>query len=161
MVALNPTGPEANVTAQGLPMTREVFERLEAEVERLMDSLPAIAAPVLADGVSEDAAPATVPAAWDFHLGAQRLDTLRRVLAQACVVQPDGTAIVGSRIQVRDDDGSLDTYTLVAPGEANARAGSISPESPLGRALLGRRVGERAEVAAPGGTRWVMVEQVD
>ena len=142
-------------------MTREVFQRLEAEVERLAGRLPAVAAPLLADGLSEDLVDSAVPAAWEVRLGTQRVDTLRQVLAQACVVEPNGTAVIGSRVVIRDDDGSLDTYTLVAPGEANARSGSISPESPLGKALLGRRGGEMAEVTAPGGTRWVKVEQVE
>ncbi len=160
MATLRPVEPDARATVPGLPMTREVFERLEAEVERLADSLPAVALPVLAAG-DEDAAVDHVPAAWELHLGAQRLATLRRVLAEARVVTPDGAAVVGSRVRIRDDDGSLDTYLLVAPGEADARSGSISPDSPLGRALLGRRAGETAEVSAPGGTRCVTVEQVD
>jgi transcription elongation factor GreA len=142
-------------------MTREVFHRLQAEVERLADDLPTIPTPVALDGMSEDVFITAVPVAWELHLGAQRLSTLRRVLAEAQVVTPDGTAVVGSRVLIRDDDGSLDTYTLVAPGEADARTGSISPDSPLGSALLGRRAGETAEVIAPSGTRWVTVEQVE
>ena len=152
---------DTSMTVRGLPMTREVLLRLEAEVERLADSLPALSVALPEDAISEDVFVDTIPAAWEVHVGAQRLDTLRRVLAHAHVVTPNGTAVVGSRVVVRDADGSLDAYTLVAPGEANARTGSISPESPLGRALLGRGPGEAVEVTAPGGTRWVTVEQVD
>jgi transcription elongation factor GreA len=160
MAAMNPVDLDTNTTTEGLPMTQEVLHRLEAEVARLADSLPAVAASVVVDDTSEDSVSPSVPAAWEFRLGAQRLDTLRRALARARVVQPNGTAVVGSRVVIRDDEGSLDAYTLVAPGEADARSGSISPDSPLGRALLGRRVGDTAEVAAPGGTRSVMVEQI-
>jgi transcription elongation factor GreA len=161
MAMQHPVEPDATAMVRGLSMTREVFHRLQAEVERLADDLPAVPTPVSLDGMSEDAFVTAVPAAWELHLGAQRLSTLRRVLAEARVVTPDGTAVVGSRVLIRDDDGSLDTYTLVAPGEADARTGSISPDSPLGSALLGRRAGETAEVIAPSGTRWVTVEQVD
>jgi transcription elongation factor GreA len=161
LMALNSVDRATNAIAGGLPMTRAVYQRLEAEVERLANSLPAVAATVLADDNSEAIVTVPVPAAWELYLGAQRLDTLRRALAQARVVEQDGVVIVGSRVQIRDDDGSLDAYTLVAPGEANARNGSISPESPLGAALLSRRVGETAEVTAPGGTRWVTVEHVE
>jgi transcription elongation factor GreA len=161
MVALNPVELDTNAVVGGLPMTREVFHRLEAEVSRLADSLPAVAARVAADENGEEFATSAVPAAWEFHLGAQRLGTLRRVLAQARVVEPDGIAVVGSRVVIRDDDGSLDTYTLVAPGEADARNGNISPESPLGSALLGRCAGQTATVTAPSGARRVTVEQVD
>ena len=160
MTALKSVDVGMNAIADGLPMIREVYQRLEAEVERLADSLPAIAATVLVDDTGDGIFTPSVPAAWDCQLGAQRLNTLRRVLAQAHVVEPNGTAVVGSRVVIRDDDGSLDTYTLVAPGEANARRGGISPESPLGKVLLGRRAGETVVVAAPGGTRRVTVEQV-
>jgi hypothetical protein len=158
MAMLNPVELDANATVGGLPMTREVFHRLGAEVERLADSLPAV---VVVDSAGEELITPAVPAVWEFHLGAQRLATLRRVLTQARVVEPDGTAVVGSRVVIRDDDGSLDTYTLVAPGEANARNGSISPDAPLGKAVFGRRAGETAEVTAPAGTRWVTVERVE
>ncbi len=161
MAMQNPVEPDTTATVRGLPMTREVFHRLQAEVERLADGLPTTPTVALTDGMAEDVFTAAVPAAWELHLETQRLNTLRRVLAEACVVTPDGTAVVGSRVVIRDDDGSLDTYTLVAPGEADARTGSISPDSPLGSALLGRRAGETAEVAAPSGTRWVTVERVD
>ncbi len=161
MAVRKPVEPESVTTVQGLPMTREVFHRLLDEVERLADSLPVVSTLVLTDDTSEDVYTAAVPIAWEHQRVAQRLDTLRRVLARAQVVTPDGAAVIGSRVRVRDDDGSVDAYLLVAPGEADARNGSISPESPLGKALLGRRAGETAEVAAPSGARWVTVEQVD
>jgi transcription elongation factor GreA len=161
MTTLNPVERHATATLRGLPMTREAFERLEAEVERLADGLPAVLAPLVVDGNGEDLFADSVPAAWELHVGAQRLATLRRALAQAHVVTPNGSAVVGSHVLVRDEDGSLDSYSLVAPGEADVRAGKISPDSPLGRALLGRGVGDTAEVAAPGGTRWVTVERVE
>jgi transcription elongation factor GreA len=161
MATMYPVDLNASAPAGKLPMTRDVLRRLEAEVERLADGLPAVAVLGYVDGASEELVPPVLPATWELHLGAQRLETLRRVLAQAHVVQPNGTVVVGSRVVIRDDDGALDAYTIVAPSEANTRTGSISPESPLGKALLGRRVGEAAEVVAPGGTRWVTVEQVE
>ena len=68
---------------------------------------------------------------------------------------------MGSRITVSDADGSLDTYVLMAPGEADPRAGHISPESPLGAALLERRAGDLVEVATPAGTRRIAVVSVE
>jgi transcription elongation factor GreA len=161
MAVRKPIEPDPNATVEGLPMTSEVFHRLLNEVEHLADSLPVVPTLALTDHMSEDVFTAAVPVAWEHRRVAQRLATLRRVLAEARVVAPDGAAVIGSRVLVRDDDGSVDSYLLVAPSEADARNGSISPESPLGRALLGRRAGGTAEVAAPSGTRWVTVEQVD
>jgi transcription elongation factor GreA len=142
----------------GLPMTRDAYRRLEAEIERLAEELRAARASALEVDNGPDAATPAVDG--QFHLLSQRLDSLRRVLPQARVVDPDGAAVVGSQVTVRDVDGSLDSYALVAPGEADLRAGRISPESPLGAALLGRRAGEEIEVLAPAGPRRVAVIEV-
>jgi transcription elongation factor GreA len=70
-----------------------------------------------------------------------------------CVVQ------VGSRVRVRDADGE-DEFALVAAEDVDTGANRISIESPLGRALLGRRVGDRVRFRAPGGVMGVTVVDV-
>jgi transcription elongation factor GreA len=76
-------------------------------------------------------------------------------LASAVVVHPepgDGELDVGELARVRDlDTGDLVEYRIVGAGEANPAAGSISYTSPVGSALLGRRVGEVIEVEVPSG----------
>jgi len=52
---------------------------------------------------------------------------------------------------VRHADGESETYELVAPGEADTRLGRITPESPLGAALLGRREDDVAHMGTPTG----------
>ena len=89
------------------------------------------------------------------------MEALQRLLSAAQVVPQDGVVIMGSRVVVRDADDSTDSYTLVAPGEADPRAGRISFESPLGRALLGGRAGETAAVSAPDGVRSVTIVEVE
>jgi transcription elongation factor GreA len=68
---------------------------------------------------------------------------------------------VGSTAVVRGDDGDAQTYVIVSPAEASPRAGRISSESPIGRALLGRRIGESVVIPAPGGSFTVVIESVD
>ena len=51
----------------------------------------------------------------------------------------------------KNDDGEQETWTLVRPEEANTLDGTISTESPVGSALVGRRVGDSAVVTTPGG----------
>jgi transcription elongation factor GreA len=63
-------------------------------------------------------------------------------------------------VRVRDGDGE-DDITLVSDDEANAGANRISAQSPLGRALLGRRAGDRVMFRAPGGLMGVTVLAVD
>jgi len=83
-----------------------------------------------------------------------RIEELERLLARAEVIDPtigDGAVRLGSRVTLRSDDGEVETWTVVAPEEAKAQTGSISTESPVGRALLGCRRGDTPTVTTPGG----------
>ncbi|MGH7805532.1 MAG: GreA/GreB family elongation factor [Candidatus Binatia bacterium] len=67
---------------------------------------------------------------------------------------PEGVAAYGSRVTVEDtDEGERAVYRLVFPEEVDASAGDISMSSPLGRALMNRRVGDAIEVVTPKGKR--------
>lgn len=66
---------------------------------------------------------------------------------------PEGQVGFGTWVTVEGEDGACATWRLVGPDEADARKGSISALSPLGRALLGRTEGEVVEVELPGGVR--------
>jgi transcription elongation factor GreA len=136
---------------RAMPMTQDVFTRLEAEAERLVEQLPQLQAQAREHGVSGDPRSPTVLAAGDLHLASRRLEMLRRVLEDAEVVEPDGRVLIGSRVTVRHADGEIETYELVAPGQADARQGRISPDSPLGAALLGRREDDVTYMEAPAG----------
>jgi transcription elongation factor GreA len=93
-----------------------------------------------------------------------RIIRLRERLIAATIVDEvpsDGSAHFGSTITIRDDQTGRDiTYTLVGSSEANAAAGKLSAESPVGRALLGRGVGDAAKVATPRGERTFTVVAV-
>ena len=60
-----------------------------------------------------------------------------------------------------DDEGEEITYKLVGPAEADPMSGKISNESALGKALIGRQVGDNVEVQSPNGTRTVRIVRVD
>ena len=57
----------------------------------------------------------------------------------------------GARVCVRDPEGAESCWTIVDPAEANTRQGKISDQSPIGAAVIGKRVGERVHVSAPVG----------
>lgn len=57
----------------------------------------------------------------------------------------------GARVVVEDEDGARKTYTLVGPDESDPEAGALSFQSPIGRALMKRRVGDIVTVRRPAG----------
>ena len=59
---------------------------------------------------------------------------------------------VGTRVRVKDvDHGDVDTYEIVGSAEADPANSRLSNESPVGRALIGRKKGETVEVSVPAG----------
>lgn len=80
----------------------------------------------------------------------RRIRYLQKRLPDLKVVRdrPDGGAVYfGAYVEVRDDAGATREYRIVGPDEANAGSGSISIDSPVARALLGKRVSDAVEVA--------------
>ena len=83
-----------------------------------------------------------------------RILTLENMLRNAVIIKEEGpreTVGLGSRVTVVEGDGPPETYHIVGSAEADPAKGLISNESPLGRALMGRKVGEKAVVNAPDG----------
>src|SRR5919199_1707879 len=66
-------------------------------------------------------------------------------------VERDGTVRIGCRVTVKDAEGETETWTIVAPAEASTRNRKISNQSPMGAALMGKRVGDQVSVHAPAG----------
>ncbi|HIX33070.1 transcription elongation factor GreA [Gemmiger sp. An120] len=62
---------------------------------------------------------------------------------------------VGSHVKIEDEDGDVDEYDIVGSTEADPMNGKISDESPVGAGLLGKKVGETAEIQLPNGATCV------
>jgi transcription elongation factor GreA len=87
-----------------------------------------------------------------------RLNQLRRRVAEMSMVDfskiPRGRVGLGSTVVVLDTQREEEvTYYLVTTEEADAANGRISTTSPIGRALLGKEVGDVAKVQSPGGSK--------
>ena len=84
-----------------------------------------------------------------------RILTLEEQLRKAIIIEgnhPRGVVGVGSHVTVQEHDvDEPEKYHVVGSAEADPANGKISNESPLGKALLGKRVGEKAVVQAPDG----------
>jgi transcription elongation factor GreA len=86
-----------------------------------------------------------------------RIATLEERLAHARVIEPDeitsDVVSIGTRVRLKDMDANETIeYTIVGSAEANPAEHRLSNESPVGRAILGKKKGEVVEVSAPRGT---------
>lgn len=98
------------------------------------------------------------------HIEAQIAD-MEDKLARAVVIDPktlSGDKVVfGATVHLLDEDDKPVTYQIVGEVEADAKNGRISYNSPLGRALISRRVGEEVEVVTPSGDRSYQINAVE
>jgi transcription elongation factor GreA len=140
------------LTADGAAQMREELEHLkgperQAIAKRLRDAIQ------MGD-LSENA---------DYHKAKEdqaflegKIQELEYILKNAEII--DDTAIdretvqVGVHVTIQEDDFPPETYFLVGAKEADPRNGRISHESPIGKALIGKRVGEEAEAVTPNGS---------
>lgn len=81
---------------------------------------------------------------------------LEEVVANARILDESkldaSKALVLSKVKIKNTgNGSVMTYLLVAENEADLKAGKISVSSPIGKGLLGKKVGETAEIVVPSG----------
>src|SRR5512136_1350634 len=148
-------------------ITPEGFRRIAAEHERIWTVLrPRIVAEVEAAAALGDRSENA-----EYIYGKRKLRELDRRLRELSermdsltVVEPkphpSGRAYFGAWVTVEHDDGQERTYRLVGPDETDARAGLISVEAPLGRALLGKREGDVAVVQRPAGPAELTVVEV-
>lgn len=94
-----------------------------------------------------------------------RVQSLERILANAIVIEegtaPSGFVRLGSRVTVTGPEGEDEVYVIVGSAEADPKTGRISNESPIGRALIGHKVGDRVSVMAPGGSFDLVVKELN
>lgn len=90
----------------------------------------------------------------------RQLEALLRT-AEVRAATDDGTVQVGSVVKVVDEDGDEMTYFVATPENKVAGLLLASPDGPLGRALIGARVGDTVSYEAPGGTFSVRVESIE
>jgi len=148
-------------------LTREGLKKLEEELEHLRTVRRAQVAERLhnaqEDGeLIENAEYEDAKNEQAFVEG--RILTLEAMLSNAVIIKgegPDGVVALGSKITVKENGGRPEVYMLVGAAEASPKEGRISNESPLGRALLGRRVGDEVKVNAPAGTLSFRVVAID
>jgi transcription elongation factor GreA len=145
-----------------IPLTVAGVEKLKAELQRLKSvERPAVIAAITEarshGDLSENAEYDAAKERQGFVEG--RISRLEANLALAHVVDPtsidaDGRIVFGATVDLEDmASGNAVCYQIVGDDEADIRHGKISIESPIARALIGKSVGDVAEVQAPAGVR--------
>ncbi len=83
-----------------------------------------------------------------------RIQEIEYMLRNAVIIEPNArrdSVGIGSRVTIQEGNEPEETYHVVGAKEADPRAGRISNESPIGRALMDHKVGEEVEAETPGG----------
>jgi transcription elongation factor GreA len=152
-----------------VPVTREGLERLKAELEELKTvrrpQIAAIVAEARSHGDLRENA-AYDAARHDQMMNEKRISDLEALQRSAMIVDLDArpsnpdVVSVGSTVVV-DIEGDEERYTIVGAIEAKPKDGLISNESPIGKALLGKRVGQETNVATPGGQTRFTVKRIE
>jgi transcription elongation factor GreA len=94
-----------------------------------------------------------------------RIQELDLLLASAKIIEDNGkkksdSVQLGSKVTIKEGNFEAETFIIVGAAEANPRDGKISNESPIGKAILNRKVGDSVKVETPGGTYNVKILKV-
>jgi len=154
-------------SVEKLPMLAEGYERLIAELKALREERPKIV-----DAIEEARAHGDLSENAEYHAAKERQGQVEASIAdledrvsRAQIVDPTTLSgdkvIFGATVTLLDDDEKPVRYQIVGPYEADARVGRISYNSPLGKALIGRRAEDEIEVSVPAGDRFYVVEKIE
>jgi len=94
-----------------------------------------------------------------------RIQMLQSLIQNAEIIDEDGAhkskkVMLGSTVKVKVSDGKAQEFTIVGPAEADPRDGRISNESPVGRALIGKKLSDEVQVSTPGGIITMKITKV-
>ena len=150
-----------------VPMLAEGYAQLTEELKRLK-----LERPQIVDAIEEARAHGDLSENAEYHAAKERqgqieaqIADLEDRLARALVIDPStlsGDKVVcGATVSRGDEDDKKIRYQLVGQTEADAKVGRISYNSPLGRALIGRQVGDEVEVTTPSGDKYFEIEAIE
>jgi transcription elongation factor GreA len=150
-----------------VPMLAEGYEKLTADLKALRAERPKIV-----DAIEEARAHGDLSENAEYHAAKERqgqveaqIGEIEDRVSRAQIIDPamlSGDKVVfGATITVLDEDDKPHRYQIVGQTESDARVGRISYDSPLGKALIGRQVGDEVEVTVPSGDRVYLIEKIE
>ena len=154
-------------TVEKMPMLAVGYEMLSQQLKELKAERPQIV-----DAIEEARAHGDLSENAEYHAAKERqgqieasIADIEDKLSRAQVIDPttlSGDKVVfGATVTLMDEDDKPIRYQIVGQAEADAKTGKISYNSPLGRALIGRRVEDEVEVTVPSGDRYYLVSKIE
>jgi transcription elongation factor GreA len=154
-------------SVEKIPMLEEGYRQMS----QLLVALKA-ERPIIVDAIEEARAHGDLSENAEYHSAKERQGQVEASIAdfedklsRAQIIDPttlSGDRIVfGATVTLMDEDDKEIRYQIVGQAEADAKVGRISYNSPLGRALIGRKVDEEIEVTVPSGDRWFSVAKIE
>ena len=144
------------------PITAAGAEKLAAELQRLKS----VERPRIIQAIAEARAHGDLSENAEYHAAREqqgftegRIAEFESRLANAQIIDPktvkaEGRVVFGATVKLADDGtGRTVSYQIVGDYEADINAGMISVNSPIARALIGKRPGDVVEVKIPGGVK--------
>jgi len=150
-----------------VPLTKEGLDKLQKELVHLVTVRRAEIAQRIHDSkelVGAQNAPEYEDARSEQAFVEGRIIEIESMLQNAVIIKEthDHQKVsLGSKVKVRNPEGKDRTYVIVGVAEADPKEGKISNESPVGQALIGKKVGEEFEVKAPAGVSTWKVVKID
>lgn len=156
------------MVTEKIPMLQEGYEALRDELKRMkQEERPEIIA-----AIEEARGHGDLSENAEYHAAKEkqgqieaRIAELDDMLTHAEIIDPaklSGNKITfGATVTLLDEDGAKKVYQIVGAYEADVKAGRISYNSPLGRALIGKTVGDDVEVHTPSGEKYYEVKKIE
>jgi len=151
-----------------IPMTRAGYEKIKAEVEHLEQ----VEMPKIAQLIAAARAEGDLKENAEYHGQRERqgmlqakINMLKDKLSRAKIVDrsslPKNEVVFGATVVVLDlDYDDEETFTLVGAGEEDYDSGKILITSPIGTGLLGKKVGDKAEIPVPRGVIRYQIKEI-
>jgi len=151
-----------------VPMLQAGYDRLAAELK----NLKSVERPSVVAAIEEARAHGDLAENAEYHAAKERqghiegrIMELEGKLSRAQAIDPttlSGDKVVfGATVTLIDEDDEEVIYQIVGADVGDVKAGKISYQSPIARALIGRNVGVEVEVKTPGGERYYEISKVE
>ena len=150
-----------------VPMLAEGYEKLTADLKVLRAERP-----LIVDAIEEARAHGDLSENAEYHAAKERqgqveasISDIEDKVSRAQIIDPatlsGDKVIFGATVTLLDEDDKPVRYQIVGPTEADAKSGRISYSSPLGRALIGKKVDDEIEVTVPSGERFYVIQKIE